>query len=110
MMNKETFDREYMCSFEPDNSYASILKRVRFNTSKEIAQEITYRIKTQYELEEKIIDLLVQRTQLHEHIDNLKRSSQNYCMCGMRLDTHGSCGNNHASISEFDWYIGEYNL
>lgn len=64
----------------------------------------------QNELEEKINDLLVQRSQLHEHIDNLKRASQNYCMCGMLLDTHGSCGNNHASISEFDWYIEEHNL
>lgn len=50
-----------------------------------------------------------QISNLKEHIQNLQKASQDYCMCGMRLGTNGigCCGH---PISEFDWYCKEHNL
>ena len=96
---QEQFVREYLGKFEPDNSYQGIYNRIRFVSKEEIAEEIAGHLEAQYFLEQRIDTLT-------EHIENLKKASQDYCVCGMRLGTDGSCGNrDHAPISEFDWYI-----
>tara|TARA_R100000664_G_scaffold34227_1_gene55315 strand:- start:2040 stop:2402 length:363 start_codon:yes stop_codon:yes gene_type:complete len=71
--------------------------------AKEKQDEIMYRITTQQELEKKINELILQRSSLHEHIENLKRLSQDYCVCGSTMDSHYS--ENHAPISEFENYL-----
>lgn len=122
-MNKEQFEREYLCNFEPDNSYKGIYQRIRFVSKEDIANELAQHLEAQYFLEQRINNLQVecdsrlkqiayqdeQIGNLKEHIQNLQKASQDYCMCGMRLDSHyGDCG--HSPISEFDWYCQEHNL
>jgi len=125
-MNKTEFDKQYMCNFEVSQTYPEVLQRVRFDTTEATARELMYRIETQKQLEERIDNLKVecdsrlkqiayqqdQINTLNEHIQNLKKASQDYCMCGMRIDPKTShCGApGHSSISEFDWYIKEHNL
>lgn len=110
-MNKEQFEREYLGEFKPDNSYQGIYNRIRFVSKEDIASEIAGHLEERFYLEEKINELLIRRSELHEHIENLKKASQDYCMCGMRLGTDGLCGNrDHESISEFDWYIKRHEL
>ncbi len=111
--------------FEPDNSYQGIYNRIRFVSKEDIAEEIAGHLEAQYFSEQRIDNLKGecdsrlkqigyhqdQINTLKDHIQNLKKASQDYCMCGMRLGTDGSCGNlDHAPISEFDWYIKEHNL
>lgn len=122
-MNKEQFEREYLGKFEPDNSYQGIYNRIRFVSKEEIADEIAGHLEAQYFLEERVNNLLVecesrlkqisyQQDQINtlvDHIENLKKASQDYCMCGMRVNSHG-VAENHSPLSEFDWYIKEHNL
>ena len=54
-------------------------------------------------------ELLARRSELHEHIENLKKASQDYCMCGEPISKHGVNGD-HAPISEFSWYIERHEL
>jgi len=70
---------------------------------KEKQEEIMYRITTQQELEKKIDELIIQRSSLHEHIENLKRLSQDYCMCGSKIESHHA--GDHNPISELDYYL-----
>lgn len=121
-MNREQFEREYLGKFEPDNSYEGIYNRIRFVSKKDIAGEIAGHLEAQYFLDQRIENLKVecdsrlkqigyhqdQINTLTEHIGNLKKASQDYCMCGMRIDTHDCL--DHAPMSEFDWYVKEHNL
>lgn len=122
-MNREQFEREYMGEFKPDNSYQGIYKRIRFASKEEIADEISNHLEAQYFLEERVNNLKVecesrlkqisyQQDQINtlvDHIENLKKASQDYCMCGMRVNSHG-VAENHSPLSEFDWYVKEHNL
>lgn len=71
--------------------------------AKEKQEEIKYRITTQIELEKKIDELIIQRSSLHEHIENLKKLSQDYCMCGSKMESHYA--GDHNPISEFCYYL-----
>lgn len=122
-MNKTEFEREYLGEFKPDNSYQGIYNRIRFVSKEDIAAEIAGHLEAQYFLEQRIDNLQVecdsrlkqtsyQQDQINtlvDHIENLKKASQDYCMCGMRVTSHG-VEENHSPLSEFDWYIKEHNL
>lgn len=102
-MNKLQFEREYLGNFTLSERYEDIVNRIRNSSTYDTAKEIMYRITTQQELEKKINELILQRSSLHEHIENLKRLSQDYCVCGSTMDSHYS--ENHSPISEFENYL-----
>ncbi len=102
-MNKSQFQKQFLCDFTKDVSYEAVLHRVRFDKPDLIAKEMMYRIETQRELESRIEKLIVQRSLLHEHIENLKKLSSDYCMCGSSMKSHHA--GNHQPISEFDYYL-----
>lgn len=105
-MNKKQFEQEYLCNFEPDNSYKGIYQRIRFVSKEDIANELAQHLEAQYFLEQRVNNLKVecdsrlkqiayqdeQICSLKEHIKNLQKASQDYCMCGTHLDAHyGDC-------------------
>ena len=82
---------------------------VRFSTTKEVTDHIMFQKEIIESQRANIAHQDKQIGTLKEHIQNLQKASQDYCMCGMRLDAHyGDCG--HSPISEFDWYCREHNL
>lgn len=107
-MNKLQFEKEFMCDFAKGVSYDEVLHRIKFDRPDLIAKEMMYRIETQRELENKIEQLIAQRSLLHDHIENLKKLSGDYCMCGETLRSHHAAS--HQPISEFDYYLQSNDL